>query len=91
MAKSVELEKKLTIDMLSEKYSYVAQLIGVEGFILLTKELGGVMFYIPKFDTILKDIRNANIKQEFNGSNIKQLSKDYNISEKWVRNIINNR
>lgn len=76
--------------MLPEKYNYMAKLIGLENFFLLTKEFGGDMFYIPKLDTVLKDIRNANIKKEFNGGNVKQLAKNYNISERWVRKIVNN-
>lgn len=44
--------------------------------------------YIPKEDNITRPIRNAMMKDEFTGSNVKELAKKYQLSEVQIRSII---
>lgn len=64
------------------------KIVGIEKFLLLTKELGGVAIYVQKYNTVLKMIRNSYIAQEFNGYNLKELSKKYDLSEQWIKKIV---
>ena len=44
--------------------------------------------YVPKAETVLKEIREREIKENFNGKNYRELSKKYGISEMTVRRIV---
>ncbi|MGL5750477.1 MAG: Mor transcription activator family protein [Paraclostridium sp.] len=68
----------------------LADIIGIEAFIKIIRYYGGSAIYIPNENSILKPIRNRLIKEYFNGTNYKELSKEFKISEMQVRNIINN-
>lgn len=76
--------KDLTLDMIPEPYDHIAQVIGIENFINLTKIVGGTTMYVPKADNILKPVRDKKIKAEFNGYNHGQLARKYNLSERWI-------
>lgn len=78
---------EITVDMLPEIYRYIADEIGIEAFLKLTKVAGGTTIYIPKQDTFKKQIRNIKIKQEYNGYNSKELALKYNMSVKWIQEI----
>lgn len=80
----------LTKEDLPIQLREIADLIGMEMFIQLIKAYGGSTIYVPTENSILKPVRNQLIKRNFNGSNYKQLSKEFKISEMQVRNIINN-
>ena len=80
---------ELTVDMLPELYRHIASAIGIENFLALCKEIGGTNMYIPKFDSVIRPIRDKKMKQEFDGINYKELGKKYNLCERWVRDIIN--
>lgn len=80
----------LTKEDLPIQLREIADLIGMEMFIQLIKFYGGSTIYVPTENSILKPVRNQLIKRNFNGSNYKQLSKEFKISEMQVRNIINN-
>ena len=47
----------------------IAELIGVEAFYKLAKEFGGATLYIPKPESLIRPVRDAKIKEEFNGYN----------------------
>ncbi|MGL5191726.1 MAG: Mor transcription activator family protein [Paraclostridium sp.] len=68
----------------------LAEIIGIDALIKIIRYYGGSSVYIPNENSILKPIRNRLIKENFNGTNYKELSKDFKISEMQVRNIINN-
>lgn len=82
------LEKELTLDMITgEIYRTIAEEIGVENFLKLSKLVGGATFYIPKAESILRPVRDLHIKQEFNGYNYQELAIRYDVTERWVRQI----
>lgn len=86
----------MNIDMLTDTGQLIgeqrelAETIGLDAYKKLVKNFGGSHLYIPKAETVLKNIRNAEILKKFNGSNHKKLSREYNISENTVRNILQN-
>lgn len=83
-----ELMKELTLDMLPDGiYKEIAETIGVENFYKLTKVVGGATIYLPKPDSVLRPVRDARIKAEFNGYNHPELAKKYGVTERWVRQL----
>lgn len=80
--------KEITVKVIPKKYQDLVELIGIEGLLNIAKDYGGTMLYVPKYDSLTKEIRNEKIRQEFNG-NYKELTKKYNLCESQIRNIIN--
>lgn len=74
---------------LEPKLNFLLALLGECNFLTLCSEFGGSSLYIPKYDTIVRQIRNKNIIEEFkNGVSLSQLRKKYNLSETSLRKII---
>lgn len=76
--------------MLPEEHREMASVIGVQVFLQLCHHYGGSNLYIPKLDRVTRQIRNLEIRHEFNDSNYKEISRKYNLSESHVRKIIGN-
>lgn len=83
-----ELIKELTPEMLpSELYQQIAEAVGIEGFYRLARVAGGTTIYIPLADSLLRPVRDARIKAEFNGCNHIALAEKYNVTERRVRQL----
>ena len=83
-----KLIEGLTLDMLPEGlYRMIAEAIGTENFYKLAEVVGGTTVYIPKPESITRPVRDARIKEEFNGYNHPELAKKYGVTERWVRQI----
>lgn len=76
------------VDDIPSQYQYIAEVIGIKNFIRLTELLGGATWYIPQKNSILTEIRNKQLKKEYNGYNIKQLVSKYKISERQIYTIV---
>ena len=64
------LSKELTIDMITDGDNRtIAEAIGVENFYKLCEVVGGATIYLPKPESVLRPVRDAHIKAEFNGYN----------------------
>ncbi|EJU21181.1 Mor transcription activator family protein [Peptoanaerobacter stomatis] len=82
---------KLTIDDIDNKEQRaIAEIIGIKAYISLVKNYGGTSIYILKEDSLVKDIRDNKIREEFNGGNYVYLAKKYNLSDRTIRDIIGN-
>ena len=83
-----DLIQELTVEMLKDgTWRQIAEAIGIEGLFRLTKASGGETVYIPKTETIIRPVRDARIKAEFNGFNHNTLAKKYSVTERWVREL----
>lgn len=78
---------RITLDQLNGEQYELAELIGIESYRKLVEHYGGGFIYICKADTIMKLNRNKEICEKFNGYNHKELAKEYNLSEKTIRDI----
>lgn len=67
----------------------IAQEIGTENLLKLSILIGGSTFYLPKRESILRPIRDIKIREEYSGYNTEELARKYNVSERWVCEIIN--
>lgn len=54
----------------------------------LTKDFGGGQVYIPLEKFAFKEAFEREVYEKFNGCNIRELSREYNISKNTVRRII---
>lgn len=82
------LSKELTIEMLQEGiYKDIAEVIGIHNFYRLTQIVGGATIYLPKPESVIRPVRDAHIKAEFNGYNHPELARKYNVTERWVRQL----
>lgn len=80
--------QRLKYEDLNPEQQSFADLVGLDIFKELVRKCGGTYMYIPKEDNITRPIRNAMIKNEFTGSNVKELAKKYQLSEVQIRSII---
>lgn len=74
-------------DLQGEQYD-LAELIGLDNYILLSKTYGGTTLYIAKYDRILNIKRDRQIMCDFNGYNHKYLAHKYNLSDRTIRDIL---
>lgn len=80
--------KELTVEMMpGELWRRVAEAIGPENVYKLAEITGGVTVYIPRAESVTRPVRDARIKEEFNGFNHCELAKKYDVTERWVREL----
>lgn len=79
----------LKISDLPPQFENIAQELGIERAKLLFKEFGGTSVYFPTEKMIYKGARDRDIIANYNGFNHKELAIKYNMSESYVRAIIN--
>ena len=87
---NTEWIKEITIEDLPEAYQEIARIIGIENALKLFEYLGGLAFYFPKIDALIQKKRDDVIRREFTGANHKDLARRYCLSERWIRQIVQN-
>lgn len=85
-----ELAAELTMDDIPDNHRPLAELIGLDKFVLLCDYAKGDFLYFPQVDKILIPARNRNIRADCNGYNKKELAQKYNLTIKQINNIIKN-
>jgi len=83
-----EIAAEMTVDCLPESYQAVAEIIGIENALKLADHLGGLYFYYPQLDSLLRAKRDERIQKEFTGTNHRDLARKYNLTESWIRTIV---
>ncbi|MGL6104574.1 Mor transcription activator family protein [Romboutsia sp.] len=79
----------LKISDLPPQFENIAIKIGIDITKVLFEEFGGTSVYFPTEKMIYKEARDREIIAEYNGFNHKELAFKYNMSESYVRAIIN--
>lgn len=83
-----EYIKEMSPEMLQEGlWRQIAEEIGIENFYKLAVLVGGTTFYVPRPESIVRPVRDAHIKEEFNGYNHLELARKYDVTERWVRQL----
>lgn len=69
----------------------VAELIGLEPTLTLVRHFGGGYLVIPKCEAILKDIRNKDIRRDYDTGmfSIRELAWRYHLTDRTVKTILN--
>lgn len=83
------LNKRVFIINLPVQFENIAIELGIDKIKALFKEFGGTSVYFPTEKMIYKDARDREIVSEYNGFNHKELAAKYNMSESYIRAIIN--
>ncbi|MGL5379899.1 Mor transcription activator family protein [Clostridium sp.] len=79
----------LKISDLPQQFENIANRLGIEKAKWLFEEFGGTSVYFPTEKMIYKCARDREIISEYNGFNHKELATKYNMSESYIRAIIN--
>lgn len=82
------VSRQLSVEDLPLSYQEIAGIIGVENAVKLSGALGGLAYYFPQLETVLRKKRDEMIRREFTGANHRALAKKYNLSEVWIREIV---
>lgn len=85
----MDIEKITDIEQLSGEQRELAETVGLEAYRKLVANYGGSSVYINKSDTVTRPDRNEEIRRKFNGTNYRQLAREYNLSETGIRKILN--
>lgn len=75
-----ELAAELSMDDIPDNHIPLAELIGLDNFILLCDYVKGDELYFPQVDKILIPARNRRIRKEYNGYNKRELARKYNLT-----------
>lgn len=86
-----EFLKNLTYNDLDEDDQQLADTIGLEGFKKFIDTYGGTHYNVKRPETICIEIRNKQIRKEFNGGNHKKLAVKYGLSESSIYRIVSNK
>ncbi len=80
---------ELRLEELSEEQRQIAETIGPEAYLKLTRRYGGTLIYVAKVEeNWQRRKRDEQIREEFDGSNYTQLAVRYGLTETWIRNIV---
>lgn len=83
-----DISKHINVGDFPDNYQEFTEIVGMEKALELSKRFGGTAQYIPKLDDIHRKLRNNNIRGEFTGNNIPELSIKYGLTEVQVRTIL---
>lgn len=71
----------------NDVYYELANIVSMESVLLIHKLFSGTQVSFPK-KLFSKEYIIQNIKDEYDGNNIKNLAKKWNYSERWIREAI---
>lgn len=83
-----ELLQLLELEHLTGDQRELADTIGIDAYRKLLWTFAGQDIYIPTLDRLLIPIRDAAIKAEYKGYNTGSLARKYNLTERWIREIV---
>ena len=84
----MDIDKLVSLEQLRGDQKELAELIGLEAYKKLISSYAGSFLYIQKIDSILKDVRDDEIREKFDGGNYGALAREYNLAEATVRDIV---
>lgn len=80
---------ELKISDLPPQFENIANRLGIDKAKMLFEEFGGTSVYFPTEKMIYKEARDRDIMADYNGFNHKELAVKFNMSESYIRAIIN--
>lgn len=77
------------LEDLSGNSRELAEVVGMDAFRKLVKAYGGTSWmYVPKADSVIIPARDALIRREYDGTNARQLANKWNLSERYILEIV---
>ena len=84
----MDIEKLTSMEQLRDDQKILAETIGLEAYKKLVDNYAGSFIYVQKIDSVLKDLRDNEIREKFDGGNYGELARKYNLAEATVRDIV---
>lgn len=84
----MDIDKLTSADQLRDEQRELAEIIGLDAYKKLIRHYGGNQLYIQQADSVLKDVRDKELNEKFDGTNYRKLSIEYGISEMTIRDIV---
>lgn len=85
---TMDIDKLTSIEQLRADQKELAEIIGLEAYKKLVVNYAGSFLYIQKIDSVLKDLRDDEIREKFDGGNYGALAREYDLAEATVRDIV---
>ena len=83
------VDAEMDANISDDKLFLLLSILGKEKALALCAEFGGSSIYIPKQETLNRELRNKDILDDYkNGVSLHQLRKKYKLSETTLRTII---
>lgn len=79
---------QLTPQQIPEDLFWLYELVGMEQFMKIIDTAGGEFLYFPKRSTLERELRRQAIVREYDGTNLRQLSRKYGLTDRHVRTIL---
>ena len=79
---------ELQSEHIPEDLYWLYELVGMEQFLAIIDTASGEFLYFPKRSTLERGLRREAIIREYNGTNIRQLSRKYGLTERYIRTIL---
>lgn len=79
---------QLSAEQIPEDLYWLYELVGMEHFLKIIDTAGGEFLYFPKRSTLERDLRRQAIAAEYDGTNVRQLSRKYGLSDRHIRTIL---
>jgi len=76
------------LDEVQPPFKELLAALGFEGIFHLCEISGGTNLYIPSLQRIFRGCLEKQIPKEFDGENYRELSKNYGLSERTIRNVV---
>lgn len=80
---------KIRIEDIPGEYQDIVDDLGLENFLKLCRLCGGQDLYVPKIESLMREGRNREIRSRFDGANYRILARQFRLSERQIRTIIN--
>lgn len=80
--------EKITLDDLDDDQKDLVNIVGLEIYKRLVFHYSGVNIYIPCLYNVQRRIRDEEIRQRYDGNNLKQLARTYRLCDAQLRNIL---
>lgn len=83
-----QLLRDLKMEDLEPQHQEIAEVIGIENLVKLSRYFAGNPIYAPKIENLIKNKKYSLIRQEYDGTNIKKLATRYDVCESTVYNLL---
>ena len=79
--------EKVAFDDLNDIYGEIANLLGLDAAIAIYNKFRGTQVSFP-LEMLSKEFIFRQIRNDYNGYNIRELATKYGYTEKWIRKIV---
>lgn len=78
---------------LNGDFRRIAEIVGVENALMISKEFGGLWISIPKLDDLRREERNTSIRDEYDRASektdaVRCLARKHNLTSRQIYNIL---